>query len=91
MHGADTFMSVSVPRHVPGWSLWRAPATCARLRRCSTSPPLPSPLRQVRELELLTRMAGLSTAGLYGEMKLGVDLEHQDAYRMVAVYKKPEA
>jgi hypothetical protein len=46
---------------------------------------------QVRELELLTRMAGLDTAGLYGEMALGCDLEHEEAYRMVALYKKPEA
>ncbi|KAG2498731.1 hypothetical protein HYH03_003471 [Edaphochlamys debaryana] len=49
------------------------------------------PYRQytVRELELLAGMAGLSTAGLYGEMRVGVDLEHEDAYRMVAVFKKP--
>jgi SAM-dependent methyltransferase len=48
------------------------------------------PQRQytVRELELLAGMTGFETRALYGEMRLGVDLEHEDAYRMVAVYKK---
>lgn len=48
------------------------------------------PYRQftVRELELLSGMAGLEVCSLYGEMRLGVDLEHEDAYRMVAVYRK---
>ncbi|EFJ47378.1 hypothetical protein VOLCADRAFT_92195 [Volvox carteri f. nagariensis] len=42
----------------------------------------------VRELELLAGMTGFETQALYGELRLGVDLEHEDAYRMVAVYKK---
>ncbi|GIL89545.1 hypothetical protein Vretimale_1894 [Volvox reticuliferus] len=42
----------------------------------------------VRELELLAGMTGFETQALYGEMQLNVDLEHEDAYRLVAVYKK---
>ncbi|PNH08460.1 dTDP-3-amino-3,4,6-trideoxy-alpha-D-glucopyranose [Tetrabaena socialis] len=51
------------------------------------------PYRQftVRELELLAGMTGFETSALYGEMRLGVDLEHEDAYRMVAVYHKATA
>ncbi|GLC72177.1 hypothetical protein PLESTF_001215300 [Pleodorina starrii] len=45
----------------------------------------------VRELELLAGMTGFETRALYGEMRMGVDLEHEDAYRMVAVYKKVQA
>ncbi|KXZ46346.1 hypothetical protein GPECTOR_44g25 [Gonium pectorale] len=50
---------------------------------------LPQRQYTVRELELLSGMAGLETVALYGEMALEVDLEHEDAYRMVAVYRKP--
>ncbi|PNW76619.1 hypothetical protein CHLRE_11g467740v5 [Chlamydomonas reinhardtii] len=49
------------------------------------------PYRQytVRELELLAKLAGLEQIALYGEMRMGVDLEHEDAYRMLALYRKP--
>lgn len=43
----------------------------------------------VRELELLAKLAGLDQIALYGEMRMGVDLEHEDAYRMLALYRKP--
>ena len=44
-----------------------------------------------QEVDLLGSLAGLSLEGLYGEMDPGlkVDLSHEDAYRLLAVLKKP--
>lgn len=48
------------------------------------------PYRQftVRELELMADMSGFGVEALYGEMDLGVGMDHEEAYRMVAVCRK---
>lgn len=49
------------------------------------------PYRQytVQEMDLLCTIHGLSIEATYGEMNMGVDLNHEEAYRMVMVIKKP--
>lgn len=42
----------------------------------------------VQEVLLLASMAGLEVQELYGEMATDVDLNHEEAYRMIAVLKK---
>ncbi|KAL6753552.1 hypothetical protein V8C86DRAFT_454871 [Haematococcus lacustris] len=42
----------------------------------------------VQEVRLLAAHAGLSLQGLYGDMSEGVDMTHEEAYRMVAVLRK---
>ena len=39
-------------------------------------------------MKLLANMHGLQLEEMYGEMSLGVDLSHEEAYRMIAVLKK---
>ena len=43
-----------------------------------------------QEVELLASAAGLELAAVHGEMRMDVpSLSHEDAYRMVAVMRKP--
>lgn len=48
------------------------------------------PYRQytVQEVQLLAAMTGLKVVGLFGEMALHVDLNHEEAYRLVACLQK---
>ncbi len=43
----------------------------------------------VQEIRLLARIAGLEVAQLYGDMSASIGLSHEEAYRLVAVLKKP--
>ncbi|GAX82531.1 hypothetical protein CEUSTIGMA_g9958.t1 [Chlamydomonas eustigma] len=43
----------------------------------------------VQEIKFLAQGNGLQLLELYGETDLGVDLSHEEAYRMIAVLKKP--
>lgn len=43
---------------------------------------------RMQEVLLLASMAGLEVQELYGEMAIDVDLNHEEAYRMIAVLKK---
>ena len=53
------------------------------------APPHPLLLpTSMQEIKLLASMSGLQLDELYGEMDLGVDLSHEEAYRMIAVLKK---
>ena len=51
-------------------------------------PPSPPSAPAPQEIKLLASMSGLQLDELYGEMDLGVDLSHEEAYRMIAVLKK---
>ncbi|MEW5306851.1 MAG: hypothetical protein WDW36_009289 [Sanguina aurantia] len=42
----------------------------------------------VQEIDMLATAHGMKIDGLYGEMRLDVDLSHEEAYRMVMVLKR---
>ena len=43
----------------------------------------------MQELGLLCMLSGFRMEALYGEMRLECGLNHEEAYRMVAVMRKP--
>ena len=48
---------------------------------------VPQRVFTLQEVHLLARLAGFSVEGLYGEMNLERDLQHEEAYRLIAVLK----
>ncbi|CAL8471064.1 g10606 [Coccomyxa elongata] len=48
---------------------------------------VPQRVFTLQEVHLLARLAGFSIEGLYGEMNLETDLQHEEAYRLIAVLK----
>ena len=48
---------------------------------------VPQRVFTLQEVRLLARLAGFSVEGLYGEMNLEADLQHEEAYRLVAILK----
>ncbi|KAK9901276.1 hypothetical protein WJX75_003778 [Coccomyxa subellipsoidea] len=48
---------------------------------------VPQRVFTLQEVRLLARIAGFSVEGLYGEMALEADLQHEEAYRLIVVLK----
>lgn len=48
---------------------------------------VPQRMFTLQEVHMLANAAGFSVEGLYGEMDMQIGLQHEDAYRLVAVLR----